>query len=124
MPTYRVQRRSTFILVMATLSVALVSAQQNVRPPVPPWLQAKIAAFSANPKLAEATEIRRIKYKDQDVYLFVAPCCDQFNALFDLQGARICAPSGGIAGRGDGKCPGADSVASELVWKLPATPTK
>ncbi|MCE4557217.1 DUF6970 domain-containing protein [Roseateles cellulosilyticus] len=39
------------------------------------------------------------------VYLLQAPCCDQFNRLYDAEGRYICAPTGGFAGSGDGKCP-------------------
>ncbi|KQW46182.1 MULTISPECIES: hypothetical protein [unclassified Roseateles] len=39
------------------------------------------------------------------VYLFTAPCCDHFNPLYDAEGRLICAPTGGIHGAGDGRCP-------------------
>ena len=42
---------------------------------------------------------------NRPVYLFTAPCCDQFNPLYDAEGRFICAPTGGFAGSGDGKCP-------------------
>lgn len=38
-------------------------------------------------------------------YLVTAPCCDQFNPLYDADDRYVCAPSGGLAGHGDGSCP-------------------
>ena len=32
--------------------------------------------------------------------------CDQYNCLYDAEGTILCAPAGGIAGSGDGQCPG------------------
>lgn len=42
---------------------------------------------------------------EQPVYLVTAPCCDRFNPLYDREGRRICAPTGGFSGAGDGTCP-------------------
>ena len=38
-------------------------------------------------------------------YLLTAPCCDLFNPLYDHKGRKLCAPNGGFAGHGDGRCP-------------------
>ena len=43
-------------------------------------------------------------YNDKPVYLITAQCCDFFNAVYDQNCTIICAPSGGITGKGDGKC--------------------
>lgn len=58
---------------------------------------------------------------DKKWYFYVsAPCCDQFNYLYDEDCNIICAPDGGIAGTGDGNCP--DWVANvpeeskEKIW--------
>lgn len=57
-------------------------------------------------------------YKGKKVYLFTSPCCDFYNLLYDADCRRLCAPSGGIAGRGDGKCPDFDSTAKKIkeIW--------
>lgn len=41
----------------------------------------------------------------QPFYLVTPLCCDQFNPLYDAHGRFVCAPSGGFAGNGDGRCP-------------------
>lgn len=38
-------------------------------------------------------------------YLAQSPCCDIPHSLFDEHGSFVCAPTGGFAGQGDGKCP-------------------
>jgi hypothetical protein len=45
------------------------------------------------------------EWKGETVYLTLGDCCDQFDEVFTEACARICAPSGGKTGTGDGKCP-------------------
>lgn len=60
-------------------------------------------------------------YKGEKVYLFTADCCDFYNILYDESCKKICAPSGGFTGGGDGKCPDFDSTAKQVktIWKKP-----
>lgn len=69
----------------------------------------------------EPIQIDEYLYKGKKVYFFTAQCCDQFNDLYDDSCRRICAPSGGFTGRGDGKCTDFDSTAKyvKLIWKNP-----
>ena len=61
-------------------------------------------------------------YNNKKVFLFTAPCCDQFDMLYDDSCKAICAPSGGFSGRGDGKCPDFSKTARyiKIVWKSAA----
>ncbi len=43
-------------------------------------------------------------FKGKKVYLFTAPCCDFYNEVYDENCKKICAPTGGFTGAGDGKC--------------------
>ena len=58
-------------------------------------------------------------YNGKKVYLTTAPCCDQYNSLYDDSCRPLCAPSGGFSGRGDGKCPDFTKTAKfvKLIWK-------
>ncbi len=58
-------------------------------------------------------------YKDQQVFLFMGPCCDNFDVLYDKNCKEICAPTGGFSGRGDGRCPDFAKEAKlvRTVWK-------
>jgi hypothetical protein len=61
-------------------------------------------------------------YNGKHVFLFTAQCCDRYNVAYDDQCNAVCAPSGGLTGKGDGKCPDFSSAATHvrLVWRHPA----
>lgn len=67
-------------------------------------------------------QVDEYRYKDKTVYLVIAPCCDQYNVVYDENCNRICAASGGITGKGDGKCEDFSTTAQhvKLIWKKPA----
>ncbi|MBL4658687.1 MAG: hypothetical protein JKX73_11845 [Flavobacteriales bacterium] len=73
----------------------------------------------ATPPQLPALSIWEYKYKGNTVYLVPAPCCDQFNPVYNLECEVICHPDGGITGKGDGKCTDFHSTASDkkLVWQ-------
>jgi hypothetical protein len=87
----------------------------------PKWLddriQKHLAAEPENPR----TRILSYQYQGQTVYYEVLGCCDQFTTLYDDKGNVLCAPDGGITGRGDGKCPDFEKnrTAEQLVWQDP-----
>ncbi|MBM3417194.1 MAG: hypothetical protein FJY20_12355 [Bacteroidetes bacterium] len=60
-------------------------------------------------------------YKGRKAYLFTAPCCDFYNIAYDDSCRRICAPSGGFTGGGDGLCRDFDSTAKlvKTIWSNP-----
>lgn len=64
-------------------------------------------------------EVWRYTYQQQTVYLIVPDCCDQFTVVYSSSCDYLCAPSGGITGDGDGKCPEFSDEAThgELLWK-------
>ncbi|GAB3826896.1 DUF6970 domain-containing protein [Hymenobacter jeollabukensis] len=85
----------------------------------PKWLDDKIQAHmnakAENPRI----RILSYQYQGQTVYYETSPCCDQFTTLYDAKGNVLCAPDGGITGRGDGKCPDFEKnrTAEQLVWQ-------
>jgi len=70
---------------------------------------------NSNPPL----EVWRYNYNNQIVYLAKADCCDQYDQVYSANCGIRCAPSGGITGKGDGKCADFYDKASnpQLVWK-------
>ena len=58
-------------------------------------------------------------YNGKKVFLFTAPCCDFFNMVYDDSCKAVCAPSGGITGKGDGKCEDFATTAKfvKSIWK-------
>lgn len=113
-------------VTLASLGVGLclagslsARAQPAAGPVLPDWLSQRVAVFERAPADAEAVEILALPHAGSTAYLFVAPCCDQFNVLYDADGRRLCAPSGGITGRGDGRCAVPPTLsAAQSVWQL------
>lgn len=86
---------------------------------LPGWLEKLILGYKAGPAGDPPYEIWRYSYKGRTVYFLPEQCCDQFSALYDENGAKLCAPDGGFAGAGDGRCADfhAAKKGGELVWK-------
>ena len=86
---------------------------------IPACIQQKINTIKAQPKWNQPATVTEYLYKDKKVYLFTSNCCDQYIELYDSDCNYICAPSGGIAGHGDGKCADFYTAATLLreVWK-------
>ncbi|WP_295528587.1 hypothetical protein [uncultured Pseudacidovorax sp.] len=66
----------------------------------------EIRRLEANPSAKPTLPLHRVQYLGRRAYLLTSPCCDQFNYLYSAEGVLLCAPSGGLTGRGDGKCLG------------------
>lgn len=86
---------------------------------LPACVQARIDSLKIAPKQNPPATVEEYKYNGQRVFLFSAPCCDQYNEAVDEACNRVCAPSGGITGKGDRQC--ADfaekAVLVRTVWK-------
>lgn len=86
---------------------------------IPVCIQARIDSIKALPKWNPPAEVNQYTYKGKTVYLFSSDCCDFFNPLYDSSCNYICAPSGGITGKGDMQCMDFEKEAKfiRLVWK-------
>ncbi len=64
-------------------------------------------------------EIWSYQYNNQIVYLAMGDCCDQYDQVYTSDCSLLCAPSGGLTGKGDGKCPDFYDKATKgvLIWK-------
>jgi len=91
----------------------------DVAPAVPLWLQSLILQYQAAPFGTAPVTVWQYQFRGQTVYYIPAPCCDQFNSLYDAAGNVICAPDGGFTGAGDGRCPEfrRDRTSEVLVWR-------
>jgi hypothetical protein len=107
------------------LSVSLLAAavQQCTKKAVtdgfPSCIRQKIDSIKAQPKWNPPAEVWAYSYNGKTVYLFSADCCDQYTTVYDANCNFICAPSGGLTGKGDRKCEDFATVAKQLrlVWK-------
>jgi hypothetical protein len=68
------------------------------------WIKATVTDFEERPVNNPPLSITECEYKDQTVYYVPPHCCDIPGIVYDLQGAEVCAPTGGLTGNGDGKC--------------------
>ncbi len=86
---------------------------------IPSCVQLKINTIKAQPKWNPPAEVSEYIYQGKQVYLFSADCCDQYHQLYDEHCNVLCAPSGGLNGKGDGKCPDFSSAAQfkRVAWK-------
>ena len=62
--------------------------------------------------------VARYDYNGQTVYYVAPRCCDIWSILYDSSGTVLCAPDGGIAGMGDGRCPDfiAERKNEKILW--------
>jgi YHS domain-containing protein len=99
--------------------IASVLTTSSTQTDVPVCIQEKIDGISTGPIWNPPASITKYLYRGQTMYLMSSSCCDQFNNLYDENCNRICAPSGGFTGRGDGKCMDFQETAKFLgkVWK-------
>ncbi len=86
---------------------------------IPACVQKLIDDASRETPPTTPIRVDEYSYKGKKVYLFTADCCDFYNIVYDDSCKRICAPSGGFTGGGDGKCPDFDSTAKLVkeVWR-------
>ncbi|MFI5186761.1 MAG: DUF6970 domain-containing protein [Chitinophagales bacterium] len=86
---------------------------------IPACIQEKIDAIQQQPRFNPPATVYRYLYEDRYVYLFSSNCCDQYDYLYDKDCTIICAPGGGITGKGDGRCSNFSQMASDktLIWK-------
>lgn len=106
-------RLSVALCAVALLAVAGIASQASdtdapmplsTAPPDAAVLR-RIAAFEAGTGRWDAELMSFWAPGERPIYLVIAPCCDQFNRLYDGEGRYICSPSGGFGGSGDGSCP-------------------
>lgn len=118
------------LMISLTLScILLLTACLSVQKTVPhttppaPWLTDIITQAEAEPHLLQA--IYTLEHHQQIYYLTVPGCCDRFSILYNTQGQKICSPSGGFTGRGDGLCGNIDvrTLPKTKIWPKKAADT-
>jgi hypothetical protein len=91
------------ILLLSLLLFSNFHCRKAVAP-LPSCIDEEIKAAKAKLKANPPITITEYEYKGQRVYFISSECCDQYNRVVNAQCELICAPSGGITGKGDGKC--------------------
>lgn len=82
-------------------------------------IQLKIDDFIKQPVTNPSMSIYRYNYNNSTVYFISAPCCDSYTILYDQNCKIICRPSGGLTGKGDGKCSNffEKTTGEKIIWK-------
>lgn len=110
------------VLILLAGLISVASQQCSKRTTgngLPICVQQKIDVIKQQPRWNPPAQLDEYEYKGKTVYLFSADCCDQFNTVYDAGCNAVCAPSGGITGKGDRKCEDFSEVAKHvrLAWK-------
>jgi hypothetical protein len=79
---------------------------------IPDWLYKRIQE-------EKIQGVETYSYKDKQVYYLLADCCDRFNEVLNENGDFICAPTGGISGKGNYQCPDflSEAQAKRVIYK-------
>jgi len=87
---------------------------------LPDFLRGLIERYEAGSLQSSPGSIWQYEFDGETVFFVPLSriCCDQMSVLYDGRGEVVCRPDGGIAGNGDGKCPGFFRRRSEgiQVW--------
>ncbi len=107
------------ILVTSIVFILLAGCAQTTQSVNPAWLDKLIGQFESQPEANPPLSIWQYEYNGQVVYFVPAHCCDITSIVYDAQGTVLCAPDGGITGKGDGKCSDYfDTRTNEqLIWQ-------
>jgi hypothetical protein len=107
-----------FVTVI-TVIILLAGCAQATQTGYPEWVNKLIEKFESESVGNPPLSIWRYEYSGQVVYFVPAHCCDITSTLYDASGNVLCEPDGGIAGKGDGRCPNfySERANEQLIWK-------
>src|SRR5262245_6980541 len=108
-----------FIILLLVLPLINEQCKNKNKGQVPACILQRIEEIKKEDKWNPPAEINEYEFQGKRVYLITSNCCDQYNSLVDSDCQVICAQSGGITGKGDGKC---NEFANEAkhngqIWK-------
>ena len=108
-----------FIILLLALPFMNEQCNNKNKSKVPACVLERIEEIKKENKWNPPAEINEYEFQGKTVYLVSSDCCDQYNSLIDSDCQVICAPSGGITGKGDGKCTDFTNVAkfTRQIWK-------
>ena len=111
--------KSVLFTIVIFLTIAAQKCRKEIEDPIPACIQEKIDQIKREPKWNPPAEVYEYRYNGRRVFYFSSNCCDQLNGVYDEKCNWICAPSGGITGKGDMKCSDFNENATKvkLVWK-------
>ena len=103
-------RSLSFLLLLSVFSCE----KEECAPQVPTCVLDRLLDENTLPVL----EVQRWEIDGDYFYYFVSDCCDIPNPLYDQDCRIVCAPDGGLTGRGDGNCPDfPEDFDRTVIWK-------
>jgi Domain of unknown function (DUF6970) len=107
------------LFILAVSLLQRTSCRHKSESSLPPCIEKKITEIKSQPKWNPPAEVNEYIYEGRNIYLFSSNCCDQYNIIYGKDCNVICAASGGLTGKGDGKCTDFFENAKHvrLVWK-------
>lgn len=107
--------RIALMLIAITLSPLLFANKDTL----PNFIEAMIQSIESAPVSVSPLYMERYLYRGKRFYYVPAPniCCDLASNIYEENGNKLCSPSGGITGAGDGKCPEMLGVEKEVIWR-------
>lgn len=116
----RALKRVLLILVLSAGCGRHPAAPESAASP-PAWLTALIQQLETQPVANPPAFIARYEYKGDTVYFVPQRCCDVMSVVYRSDGVVMCHADGGIAGRGDGRCPDffTERKNERIIWRDP-----
>ena len=111
--------KSVLFTLVIFLTIAAQKCKKETDALIPVCIQEKIDQIKKEPRWNPPAEVYEYSYNGKMVFYFTSNCCDQFNIVYDEKCNYICAPDGGISGKGDMKCSdfAKNATKVKLVWK-------
>ena len=108
-------------LLMVSPNCGSAPSGGQVHDETPDWLRRLILRLEQAPVANPPRHVARYVYRNALVYYLPPSAGDQMSTLYDRDGAVLCAPDGGLTGRGDGKCPDFFTARrnEQIVWRDP-----
>lgn len=105
------------VVVTDTTKVQIPEATDTV---LPACLTEKLDNAKKDNPPHQADKVELYEWNGKNVYLVTWQCCDFFNEVYGKNCKMLCAPTGGITGKGDGNCPDFAKTAKLIKQLLPA----
>jgi hypothetical protein len=111
------------ILAVIAVIILIAGCSPATQTGNPKWVDQLIKKIENEPVGNPPLSVWMYKYNGQVVYFVPAHCCDITSVVYDAEGKLLCAPDGGITGKGDGRCTDFfdQRTGEQLIWKDPRT---
>jgi Domain of unknown function (DUF6970) len=111
--------KSYHFIAFIMMMFLIIGCTQPTQSENPAWVDKLIKQYESDPVGNPPLSIWRYGYNGQVVYFVPAHCCDITSVVYDAQGNVLCAPDGGITGKGDGRCPDffSQRTNEQLIWQ-------